>query len=100
MISGGIFYSTLHDLNVEPDPTNSTLLYVFEIVRHGARAPIWGNADTAAKFPVQPGQLTPQGMRQRYLLGRYNYQKFGKYLKSDRRHLVVEVKSTDVLRTI
>jgi len=52
MISGGIFYSTLHDLNVEPDPTNSTLLYVFEIVRHGARAPIWGNADTAAKFPV------------------------------------------------
>jgi len=47
-----------------------TLKYVFEIVRHGARAPLLpddGRFDISA-----PGMLTPQGMRQRYLLGKFN----------------------------
>jgi len=48
------------------------LAYYFELVRHGARAPLIGQG-----FPGTPvGQLTPQGMRARYLLGRYNYHKY------------------------
>lgn len=50
------------------------LIFVFELVRHGARAPI---VDLELdKFPVGEGQLTPEGMRQRYLLGRYNRQRY------------------------
>ena len=52
--------------------------YVFELNRHGARAPttIWHNNDTYG-FNLGPhlkdkGMLTPIGMRQRYLLGKYN----------------------------
>jgi hypothetical protein len=47
------------------------LKYVFEIVRHGARAPIM---DDVARFGniTLAGELSPSGMRERYLLGRYN----------------------------
>jgi len=48
------------------------LRYVFEINRHGARSGL-KNADG---FPVIEGMLTPVGMRQRYLLGRYNKQRY------------------------
>jgi len=41
-------------------------------VRHGARAP----SSDSTGFPVYGGQLTPQGMRQRYLLGQLNRQKY------------------------
>jgi len=34
-------------------------IYVFETVRHGARAPLWHSN----KFPVQTEMLTPMGMR-------------------------------------
>jgi hypothetical protein len=44
--------------------------FVFEVVRHGARAPL--KAFASYPFKVEPGMLTEQGMRQRYLLGRYN----------------------------
>ena len=53
------------------------LIYSFELVRHGARAPMIGPG-----FPNTPkGQLTPMGMRQRYLLGKYNREMrvFGNY---------------------
>ena len=43
--------------------------YVFELVRHGARAAL---IDDPGCFPVDTGMLTPVGMRQRYLLGKYN----------------------------
>jgi hypothetical protein len=55
--------------------TEPSLKYVFEIVRHGARAPLLTDTE---KFKVSDtGMLTPQGMRQRYILGKYNYEKYG-----------------------
>ena len=50
------------------------LKYVFEIVRHGARAPCM----TDNNFPWTEQMLTPMGMRQRYLMGRHNFLKYGK----------------------
>jgi hypothetical protein len=41
--------------------------FVFELVRHGARAPIQDM--DLAEFPVAEGMLTASGMRQRYLIG-------------------------------
>ena len=41
--------------------------FVFELVRHGARAPIQ-NVDLD-EFKVAEGELTAIGMRQRYLVG-------------------------------
>jgi len=45
------------------------MAFVFEVTRHGARAPHLEEFDTG--FPVAASMLTPEGMRQRYLLGRY-----------------------------
>ena len=49
------------------------LVFVSETVRHGARAPETSDP-TGNKwgFHVTDGQLTPQGMRQRHMLGRYH----------------------------
>ena len=65
--------------------------YVFEINRHGARAPyIYDH-----RFKTEPTQeLTPMGMRQRYLLGKYNQLKYG-HLLSD-----LDVTSTAKQRTL
>ena len=52
--------------------TNDQIHFVQEVVRHGARAP----SSDSAGFPVYGGQLTPQGMRQRYLLGQFNREKY------------------------
>ena len=50
------------------------MAFSFELVRHGARAPIEDrNLD---QFPVSEGMLTPEGMRQRYLLGRRNRERY------------------------
>ena len=48
------------------------LHFVFELTRHGARAP----TDSNDGYTVGPGMLTPQGMRQRYLLGQYNRKRY------------------------
>ena len=48
--------------------------FVFEVVRHGARPPITNIA--LDEFSVSEGMLTPEGMRQRYLLGRYNRERY------------------------
>jgi len=72
-----------------------SLEYVFEVVRHGARAPLIASE----KFPVQSEMLTPMGMRQRYLLGRYNQEMYGKWNNSDLLR-AIDIQSTDVLRTI
>ena len=53
----------------------TSLKFVFELVRHGARVnfvepwiEMFGDLGS--------GQLTPSGMRQRHLLGRYNRQRY------------------------
>ena len=46
------------------------LAFVYELVRHGARAPIIPEPE--GFFKVKVGLLTATGMRQRYILGRYN----------------------------
>jgi len=56
----------------EAQVTNDKLHVVQEIVRHGARAP----SGSGAGFPVYAGELTPQGMRQRYLLGQVNRERY------------------------
>lgn len=43
-------------------------------MRHGARTPIENRA--IDKFTVGKGNLTPSGMRQRYLQGRYNQKRY------------------------
>jgi len=52
------------------------LLFVFELVRHGARGPF--DDHKIDEFPVADGQLTPEGMRQRYLLGRHSRERYTK----------------------
>ena len=53
--------------------------FAFELVRHGARAPIVNQE--LDKFGVGKGQLTPSGMRQRYLLGRYQRHRYTEQFK-------------------
>jgi len=48
--------------------------FVFELVRHGARAPIQ-DVDLDA-FNVSEGMLTASGMRQRYLLGQSSRKRY------------------------
>ena len=50
------------------------MAFAFEMVRHGARAPL--NDAFTTNFTVSTGMLTPQGMRQRYLLGRYARERY------------------------
>jgi len=51
-----------------------TLAFVYEAVRHGARAP--QHHEEPWPFQVATEMLTAQGMRQRYLLGRRNRQRY------------------------
>lgn len=80
---------------------DESLVFVFELVRHGARAPIV-DLDID-KFPVGEGQLTPEGMRQRYLLGRYNRQRYTQtfpLLSREYNPAELYVQSTSVNRTM
>lgn len=75
------------------------LEYVFELVRHGARA----QQKNDTKFTIVPSEmLTPQGMRQRFLLGRMNYVKYAKPLgvENNLTHGGVWMMSTDIYRTV
>ena len=56
----------------KPENNGDNLHFVFELTRHGARAPM----GVSEGFSVGMEQLTPQGMRQRYLLGAYNGKKY------------------------
>lgn len=77
------------------------MAFAFELVRHGARAPIEDrNLDL---FPVGEGLLTPEGMRQRNLLGQYKRKRYvdewgliSATLVPDEIHMM----STDVNRTV
>ena len=83
---------------------DDSLVYAAEITRHGARAPLLGADD----FPVDTEQLTPMGMRQRYLLGRYYYETYFKqFMTADKKsdppvnfYDNLWIASTDVNRTI
>ena len=78
----GVVTSTVGKSNFTEAPLpnqfdDETLDFVFSLSRHGARAP-QRNAnkelfsDDVALFKAESGMLTAQGMRQRYLKGRYN----------------------------
>lgn len=60
------------------DLEQTNIEFIYEINRHGARAPITPipNHDLSKEFGVEYGMLTPQGMRQRYLLGKYNHKRY------------------------
>ena len=67
----------------KPEDKGDKLHFVFELTRHGARAPM----GVSEGFSVGAEQLTPQGMRQRYLLGAYNAKKYSeKYDLIDLEH--------------
>ncbi|CDW71215.1 major acid phosphatase map (histidine-acid phosphatase) [Stylonychia lemnae] len=75
--------------------------FVFEIVRHGARAPLLEEPD--GFFKVKAGMLTAQGMRQRYLLGRLNRDRYiDQYglIDKDYNPKQILITSTNYLRTI
>ena len=65
--------STVETGSVVQNP-DEKIAFVFELVRHGARGPF--DDHKIDEFPVGEGQLTPEGMRQRYLLGRYNRKRY------------------------
>ena len=44
---------------------------MYELTRHGARSPT-----ESEYYTVGPNMLTPEGMRQRFLLGTYNRQRY------------------------
>ena len=78
-----------------------SMAFAFEMVRHGARAPL--NDAYTTNFTVSTGMLTPQGMRQRYLLGRYARERYTeKYQLLDPDYVEgqIYIQSTDVNRTI
>ena len=87
-------------LQADKDP-DEKIAFVFELVRHGARAPIEDR--DLDKFPVGEGLLTPEGMRQRHLLGRYNRQRYVhdyNLISSEYTPGEVYMQSTNVNRTV
>ena len=53
-------------------PSGSDVLhFAYELTRHGARSPT-----ESAEYSVGPNMLTPQGMRQRLLLGASNNKRY------------------------
>mmetsp|Transcript_48256 Transcript_48256/g.65523 ORF Transcript_48256/g.65523 Transcript_48256/m.65523 type:complete len:131 (+) Transcript_48256:34-426(+) len=93
---------TIAAISLSKNSSEDPVAFVFEVVRHGARAPI-DDFGTITKFPVSAGQLTPQGMRQRFLLGAYHRERYTEtypLLNPIYDPEEVYVQSTDVNRTI
>lgn len=77
------------------------LVFVFEVARHGARAPLL--PEYAKGFSVGAEMLTPSGMRQQYLLGKFYRKKYIEDMGFLSDHYVQDeifVASTYVARTI
>ena len=77
--------------------------FVFEIFRHGARGPIIinkNNIDVFGELWTSQGELSPIGMRQHYLLGRRNYDKYKEILSPEYNEKEIYAISTDYNRTI
>ena len=56
------------------DKKDEQIGFVFELVRHGARAPIENRG--IDQFKVWEEELTGEGRRERYLLGRFNRERY------------------------
>ena len=76
----------------------SQLLFIFELTRHGARAPY--EDIKPEEFHVGKGMLTASGMRQTYLKGRYARERYINFLSPEFNEDEVFVQSTDMDRTI
>lgn len=76
--------------HMESVDDDNVLAYAFMFNRHGARVPLLDFdptvvelfAEDIAKFPVEVEMLTPSGMRQMYLKGRYNKERYESLLSS------------------
>lgn len=80
---------------------DEVMVFAFELVRHGARAPF--NDLVIDEFPVSEGNLTPQGMRERYLLGRHSRERYVdtyNLLSAQYNEDEIYVQSTNVNRTM
>lgn len=83
---------------------SSSVIYVVEVSREGARAPLefmpWDNLQ---RWPQGPGKLSPAGMRQHYLIGselRNRYIKNTKLLSPTLYIPEISIFSTDYDRTL
>ena len=75
--------------------------YAFEMVRHGARAPLFPQPPNV--FQVPGGCLTGEGMRQRLLLGGFNRERYIEeygLLDPEYNPVQVYVQATDVHRVL
>ena len=91
----------LSGTNAHKKNPDKELSFVFELVRHGSRAPC--NPIALDKFKVGEGILTPEGMRERYLLGRRNRQRYvDEYglISEDYNPSEFYIQSTNVNRTV
>ena len=76
-------------------------IFILEIVRHGARIP--GERLNADWNKMASGQLSPQGMRQSFLLGhnrRYEYIIQQKFLDADYNIAQINIRSSNSNRTL
>ena len=94
--------SPLVNSMVEAKPSeDEQLVFAFELVRHGARAPF--DDRKAQFFKVDEGMLTAEGMRQRYLLGRHSRERYTKtypLLSEEYDPSEFYIQSTNVNRTM
>ena len=69
------------------DASSQKLEFAFLLSRHGARTFDSGALEKGllqdGEFSKGPGMLTASGMRQRYLKGRYNRQRFASLLSDE-----------------
>ena len=70
LVSAAIVVGTLIGYHQQSE----NLVYILELARHGARTPLVDGY----MFSSPAEMLTPSGMRQRYLMGRYNQEVYGK----------------------
>ncbi|CAH1173837.1 unnamed protein product [Phaedon cochleariae] len=94
-----IFLAIVSSLIVQ---TESNLISVVQVFRHGQRTPIWyyenDRYDKDYYWPVTAGQLTTTGMHQHYTLGNFTRQRYGSWL-GRYSPLTFRVQTTDVDRT-
>ena len=96
-----LFLAMASELKETISAEDEQLIFAFELVRHGARAPL--EERSLDKFPVAMGDLTPEGMRQRYLLGRYSRKRYTetfKLIPEEYDPRQVYVQSTNYNRTL
>lgn len=78
-------------------------VFIIELNRHGARAPVSKLADVV-KLPwidkYGKGELTPVGQRQRYFLGKHMFYKYPEIFKNGLKPREYHVRSTSYNRTI